>query len=64
MLPFEPVSSTVSVGARVAADLPIGTLAQSGAGALSKGLGALGAFKQPYDLSVASFSAVVFGIGR
>ncbi len=57
-------STTVSVGAQVAADLPIGTLAQSGAGVLSKGLGALGAFKLPYDLSVASFSAVVCGIGR
>jgi RHS repeat-associated protein len=57
-------TTTVSLSAQAAADLPLGTAAQAGAGVLSKTLGALGTFKLPYDLSVASFSAVVCGIGR
>lgn len=57
-------SATVSLSAQAAADIPLGTVAQAGAGVLSKALGALGTVKLPYDLSVASFSAVVCGIGR
>jgi hypothetical protein len=55
-------TTTVSLSAQAAADLPLGTAAQAGAGVLSKALGALGAFKLPYDLSVASFSALVCSV--
>lgn len=57
-------SATASLSAQATANLPIGTLAQSAAGKVSGALGVLGAFKLPYDLSVASFSALVCGIGR
>jgi RHS repeat-associated protein len=60
-----PVSSTsVSVVAQASARLPLGSIAQSGAGVLSKGLGILGLIKLPYDLTIASFSGVACGIGR
>lgn len=61
---IQAASSTGRFSLSAGASLPFGSLARAGAGLLSDGLEALGAFKLPYDLSVASFSAVVCGIGR
>lgn len=53
------VSQNGAVSVSFAADLPLGSMAQAGAQALSDGLGFFGnVIKLPYDLSVASFSAV------
>lgn len=55
---------STSISAELSAYLPTGVLARAGANALSRALETLGAFKLPYDLAVAGFSAVVCGIGR
>jgi hypothetical protein len=53
-------AGNASATAAVSASVPLGAMARFGA----KALGALGELKLPYDLSVASFSAVVCSIGR
>jgi len=58
------LSASGAITGQATVNLPLGTIAQAGAGRLSSALGALGGFKLPYDLSVASFSAVTCAIGR
>jgi RHS repeat-associated protein len=65
---FSVNTATVSVSARftgaASGIIPTGTLARLGAAALNGALKAVSQIKDPLDLSVATFSAVVCSIGR
>jgi len=58
------LSASASMTVRASGILPTGTLARAGARLLNGGLELIGHVKDPIDLSIASFSAVVCGIGR